>query len=911
MKHISRRQFIKFGAAASAATAISGALPLKSAAKELFDGNEDVAQKGVDLSLAGPKLTAKPGTCLQCGNTDGLVGFVDGKRLVKMEGNIKHPNTRGRLCAKGQAGPLQVYDPFRIKWPMMRKGERGDPNAKWERISMDEAIDEVAKRLKNIRNSGDPGRYVFHQGRNRFPLFTKRFNAAMGTEHTFEHTSICESSLKTGYYNSFGRDIDTSNAALGTKIILEFGCNIYEAGYMHHHMPQRITEARVNSGCRYIAFDPRMSNTAGRADEWYPINAGTDAAVMLAMANVIMKEDLANEDFLDQWTTYPANKLKTYLAPFTPAWAEKISGVPAENIRKLAIEFGEAAPKCYARAYKGICNHINGTYNARCVAMLNAVVGNIDEEGGFDLPKFTGFGKVDPEPHVDEVLKEIGAENAKFPLEEIEKEKFPLAKWGAAHLLPTWIKELDYKVGLYLMHQYNPTFSNPDQELWQEVLSDKDHVEFILDFSPYWSETAKMVSDLIIPDVTYMERLMVNEMPSVEQIPFIQLWQPMIDPVFSQSMYDTLLEVAKRIGGGMEKYFAFDTVEDFIKQAVEEKWGEGSYARLKKDGVLIGKKYDPKTYKNFAELTEAEKQKMREFTVYKEPMSPEDLAKLESEGAKIPTSESKQGEANFTSAPIKDKDDKDTLGVIRDGVAYKGFRTPTGIFEILSPKFMEYGFEGMPLYKPVKALEDLAEEQLVMITGKMNVHTQSRTQNLWSLMEISGYNPVWINPKVAERYDLNEEDEVIIIFEEGAKEMPCRVHITEGINPKCIFVSAHLGHWEYAPLANKGLNPTTNKPLWSTGVTMPGTPFEEGFSGDTQSNFNPTFLPTKETVPSPPRTFADDDVQPKLLPVTKDYKGRTSVGWIINAMLTVNDSITDPIGGEFAWCDTPVRIKKA
>lgn len=910
MKKISRRKFLKFGAAASAATALTGASPLRAVAKELLKGGGDVARKGADFGEAGRKLTTKPGTCLQCGNTDGLIGYIDGKHLVKVEGNVKHPNTRGRLCAKGQSGPLQVYDPYRIKWPMMRKGERGDPNAKWERISMDEAVDEVAKRLKTIRESGDPGRYVFHQGRNRFNLFTDRFNNAMGTRHKFQHTSICEASLKTGYVSSFGWDLDASNAALGTKIILDFGINIYECGYMHHHMPQRIMEARVED-CRHVVFDPRLSNSAGRADEWYPVNVGTDASVMLAMANVIMQEGLADKEFLDEWTTYPSDKLKSYLKPFSPDWAEKISGVPAKDIQRLAIEFGKASPKCFARAYNGISNHTNGTYNARCLALLNAVVGNIDKPGGFAMLKFTGFGTVEPDPNIDSVLKEIGASNASFPIEKLQKEQFPLAKYGADHLLPHRVKELDYKLGFYLLHQYNPFFSNPDQGLWKEVMADKKYVDFILDFSPYWSETAKMAADLIIPDVTYMERFMVNDMPSVENIPFIQLWQPIIEPVFSQSMHETLLAVAKKIGGGMERYFAFDTVEDFISQAVEKRWGAGSYARLKKDGVLIGDKYDPTTYKNFAELTEKEKEKMRKFNVFRQKLTLEALSKLQSDGAVIPTSEDKQGEAAFPSAPIKDKSGKKTLGVVKNAVAYKGFSTPTGLFEIFSPTLEEHGFEPLPVYQPVKRLRNLKDDQLILITGKMNVHTQSRTQNLWTLMETSGYNPAWINPKVAEKYGLSEEDEIIIAADSGAKEVPCRVHITEGINPKCIFVSTHLGHWEYGPLANEGINPINNEPLWDVGRTLPGTPFEKGYARKTTSNLNPTAPTAEITVPSPPRTFANDAIRTTKSPFTRDYKGRPTVGWSINAILPADKSVTDAIGGEYAWSNTPVRIRKA
>ncbi|MBI4743922.1 MAG: molybdopterin-dependent oxidoreductase, partial [Actinobacteria bacterium] len=353
---------------------------------------------------------------------------------------------------------------------------------------------------------------------------------------------------------------------------------------------------------------------------------------------------LADTKFIDEWTNYPSAKLADHLKPFTPDWAEEISGISADTIKRIAKEFAKNQPG-YARAYNGISNHINGAQNARCVVLLNIIVGNIDKPGGFCLMKNGGFGKVDPAPHLEEVLKEIGAPDAKFPIEEEFVEKYPLTKWKPEHLLPHVLEELDYPIGLYMLHQYNPVFANPDVGLWEKFLSDKEKVEFIVDFTPYMSETAASVVDLIIPDVSYLERLHVNAMPAVEQIPFIHLYQPVIKPLYeSKSMYDTMLAIAKKVPG-MEKYFDFETVEDFCKGLVESKWGVGAWDKLVEDGVLIGSKYDPATYKSFDELTDDEIAKMRQFNTFKKTV---DLAKLKSEGAQIPAGD----------GVIKDKDGK-------------------------------------------------------------------------------------------------------------------------------------------------------------------------------------------------------------------------------------------------------------
>src|SRR3990172_4100594 len=393
---ISRRKFLQLGAASGGVLALQSQFGVLSRAFGMEQKLGGISVSGGEAGKKGAERKFVASTCVQCGVTDGLLGFVEDGKLVKLEGNPKHPNTRGRLCAKGNAGIQQVYDPFRIKSPMRRDPkDRGNPD-KWKSISMEEAIEEVARRMREIKESGDPGRFVFHQGRNRFGNFVSRFTKAFGTNHHLNHTSICEASLKIGYETSFGQDLDAADAA-PSKYIISWGENIYEAAYMHNPLAQRIAEGRVDNRAKMVAVDPRLSNTAGAADEWVPVETGADAAMMLAMCQVILEEGLADTAFLNEWTNYPVAKLEAHIKQLTPEWAEGITGVPAATIRRLAIEFATNQPG-YARAYNGISNHQNGAYNARCLALLNAVVGNLDKKGGFCLMKFTGFGKVEPEP---------------------------------------------------------------------------------------------------------------------------------------------------------------------------------------------------------------------------------------------------------------------------------------------------------------------------------------------------------------------------------------------------------------------------------------------------------------------------------------------------------------------------------
>lgn len=749
---LSRRSFLKLGAVSSTLVALEGRFQVltKALGMELEEGGRSASQNPEEGGQKGKaRKSPIPSTCLMCGVTDGILGYVEDGRLVKIEGNPDHPNTRGRLCAKGQAGIQYLYDPFRIKWPMKRIGKRGEN--KWKRITRDEALDLVAEKIKEILKEGEPGKIALHIGRDRFKDFTKRFVAALGTEHLFNHTSICESSLKVGYETTFGQDIDTSDAA-NAKYMIFFGDNIFEASYMMNPLTQRVVEGKVDNNAKMVVFDPRLSNTAGRADEWFPVLPGTDAAVILAMCNVIMQEGLADTKFIDEWTNFSSAQLAEHLKRFTPEWAEKISGVAAVDIERIAIEFASSQPG-FARAYNGLTNNTNGAMNARCLVLLNIIVGNIDKKGGFCLVKGGKIGKVDPEPPKPK---------GEFPITEANSEQFPLASHHAYHLVPLHIKEIPYPIKLYILHMYNPLYVNPDQELWREVFSDTSLVEFIVDFSPFWSETATEVADLIIPDCTYLERLLPTTMPPVDNYPYVGIYQPVIEPLYeSASIYDYYLEIAKRVGDPVAQYFNFDSVEDYVKIAVEKEWGEGSYEQLKAKGVLVPSEAKPK-YKTFAK-----------------ELKQEDLDKLKAEGAQFPQDD----------GPIKDKEGKKTLGVMKGGVAYKGFGTPSGRLQVRAEEWEKYGFPALPTYIPVPSLKKLGVGDLILITGKYNVHTQSRTANCAWLMDLMHYNPAWINTKTAEERGIKEGDSIVIETAFGAKKMSCRAHLTEGINPKCVFVS--------------------------------------------------------------------------------------------------------------------------
>ncbi len=733
MKKLTRRDFLKAGAAV-AATAAIGPKALK--AMELSPGGADTSH------VTGQARTeVVPYTCLQCNVEDGGLAFIENGRVVKLEGNPKHPGNRGKLCAKGNAATNMLYDPDRILYPMRRDGPRG--SGKWKMVGWDEAYKELASRMKDVLDKAragkaSPNEIALHIGRNRWFGFDKRFMDALGSDTRLNHTSICESSKKIGMQATWGPDIETPDFA-NTKYMLIFGGNIYEAGYFHNPYVQRVVEGRVDNNAKLVYFDPRMSNTAGKADEWFPIFPGTDGAVALAMCNVIMREGLHNEAFINRWTNYPADKLARYLSKFTPAWAEKLSTVPAKDITRVAVEFAQAAPRCTTYTYRGPCKHFNGAYNERCTMLLNIVTGSVEERGGYCLPRGFDFKHPEPQPP---------APKAKSAL--AHPSEYPLAEHKVSHHVAQMIKEGRQKISVYIRHYYNGCYSNPDAETWKEVYLDESLIPFHVSMDTFMSE-ATALSDLILPETTFLERFDIENMPSSIETPWVGIRQPVVKPLGECKGYrDIVLELVTKYldpsgGLGIKKYFSYGTTEDYLKYMAESVPGmkeAGGWAYLKKNGV-------------------------------------------------------------WSPRPV---DAKPEYGLHRKN----GFGTKDKKINIYAEEWAKYGFNPLPHYEPIPAHQAMKEDELVLITFKWNVHVQSRTANQKWLAEIIHSNPVWLNAKAAAKKGIKTGDLVRVRSKIGY--IVTKAFVTEGIHPRVVAISNSFGHTHYGRLAAMKLK---ERPVWA------------------------------------------------------------------------------------------------
>ncbi|MEA3277578.1 MAG: molybdopterin-dependent oxidoreductase, partial [Pseudomonadota bacterium] len=485
---ISRRDFIKLGTAVGAA---AGAATLGS--RRLLAMEQDLGGKDISATT-GAEREAVPFTCLACNIEDGGVAFVANGRIVKLEGNMDHPNTRGKLCAKGNAGFLHVYDPDRIMTPLLRTGKRGE--GKWKRISYDQATALVAKKLREVidraievQDASIANEIVFKWGRNRTGGACERFMHALGSNAILHHTDICESSKKVGLEPSWGPDIESCDWA-NTKYIINFGSNVLETAYFMNPNAQRLVDGVVGNKAKLVSFDVRMSNTSGFADEAFYPYPGTDAAIALAMAHVIMNDGLYDTGFIRDWTNVTAEQLIEHLKTYTPEFAETESGVSARDIRRIAHEFATTKPAT-TFSYRGPCKHVYGAYQEAAIHMLNVITGNVEKKGGYCLPRGMGWPQPEPVPLKGPVPSLLAS-----------PPEYPLASHHVSTLAPYRVMKGEAKVSVWFTFYDNPVYTYPSSNIWKDFLSDEKLVPFFVSFSPFMSETTEL-ADLIIPDVTY------------------------------------------------------------------------------------------------------------------------------------------------------------------------------------------------------------------------------------------------------------------------------------------------------------------------------------------------------------------------------------------------------------------------
>src|SRR3569623_182979 len=325
-----------------------------------------------DTNVRGARPHDCPDTCAM------LVTVRDG-RAIRVAGDPDHPFTRGFLCAKVNRYLERTYHDQRLTHPLRRVGKKGE--GRFERISWDEALDDVASRLGAIARSADgpqsilPYSYSGTLGLIQGSTMDQRFFHLLGA--SMLDRTICSMAGTVGMRMPVGASIGAAPAGLPeSDLVLLWGTNTLTS---NPHLWPFVREARER-GARVIAIDPLRPRTADQCDEWISIKPGTAAALALGIMHVLFAEHLEDSDYLER-DTLGQKELRARAAEYTPARVCSITGIPAERIVALAREYGRAKA-AFVRINYGLQRHGGGGMAVRTIACLPAVTGHWRCAGG-------------------------------------------------------------------------------------------------------------------------------------------------------------------------------------------------------------------------------------------------------------------------------------------------------------------------------------------------------------------------------------------------------------------------------------------------------------------------------------------------------------------------------------------------
>lgn len=390
--------------------------------------------------------TIVPTTCFNCESACGLTAYVDkdSGEIRKFEGNPYHPGSRGRNCAKGPATINQITDPERILYPLKRKGKRG--SGEWEKISWDEALDTIAARIRKALKEKRNNEIAYHVGRPGHEGYANRVLQSWGIDGHNSHTNICSSGARFGYNIWYGHDRPSPDHA-NAKFILLISAHLESGHYFNPHA-QRIIEAKMK-GAKLATMDPRLSNTASMSDYWLPTYPGTEAAILLAMARIILVEGLYNREYMEKWVNWQEYltkqhpdtevKFENYIskmideyAEYTPEFASEETGVPVDTIIEVAIKIGEAGERFATHNWRSAASgNLGGWCVSRCLHFLNVITGSVGTKGGTSPNSWSKF-----KPTFHSVPP-----GQKFWNELHFPKEYPLAMFEMSFLLPHMLKD--------------------------------------------------------------------------------------------------------------------------------------------------------------------------------------------------------------------------------------------------------------------------------------------------------------------------------------------------------------------------------------------------------------------------------------------------------------------------------------
>lgn len=543
---LTRRSFLAAGAAVGAVAAFGG-VGVGGLRNEAFAWGEDHV---VEYAAT---------TCDGYGNKCGMGTWTQDGALWRFMGLENHPFAHGHLCVRGLGYTASAYSEDRLTTPLKNDGQ-----GNFSAVSWDEAIADIASRIKET----DPARVaLFQDSRATDQYYAQRFMNALGSANYYTDTVLSDMDILTGITNILG--VFPAPHAEGSKCIVLLDKSYYEG--VRPAETEEIIRVRENGG-NVVAVDPRLPSVGALADEWVCVRPGYELAFLLGVMGHLLNNDLYDKAFVEA-NGAGFDEFAESVRAYDAAWAGEKTGIPEEKIVEIAEGLAAAAPHCYVdMQWAGTVGsgYRNSAETVRCILLLNAMLDNFNQEGGWVFP----LGPwVDDSAFDASVFKPVG-----YPKNyAIGAGVHPLAYMYANDCQAAMAAAAEGALDVALFFGSNPLADYPQAAMTAE---DVANIGFKVVVDGFMTETAK-TADYVLPEVSYLERRGIVG-TATAPMTVATLRNPAIEQVHPETKptYQIIVDLAEACGLG--EYFTFTL--DQLSETYCAAYGV-SYDALKSDGL--------------------------------------------------------------------------------------------------------------------------------------------------------------------------------------------------------------------------------------------------------------------------------------------------------------------------------------
>lgn len=486
--------------------------------------------------------------CQICRAECGMIAHLKGGRITKVEGDPEDRWSRGKLCAKGRNAPRVLYAEDRLRYPLLRK----DRKAPLQRVSWQEAIEFIVDQTQRIKARYGGQALVFYEGttaRILDEMVLRRLAKLYGTPNVAGTWSVCVGPKMVAYNNTFGRPPMPWCDLQNSEYIMLWGANPPVTHLHRYHGITADVMAARERGAKLVVIDPRRTPIAAKADTHIQIKPATDLPLALGMINHIVKNDLYDSDFINAYTS-GFEELADHITPYTPRWAEDITDVPAETIRQVTASFARTKPASLDRR-QGVQHSRNATQTLRALAILLAITGNVDVQGGLMLTPYRRLKSL-PVP-------------GDLPRPEVAfwRDKFPLARDASASLPEGILSEEPYPLRGLIVIEGNPVSCFPNTG---KVLQALNKLDLVVVNDLFMNETTEL-ADVVLPGCTFLEKAEISVQSLRQDYP-VRTRLPVVEPLYEALPEWKALSLLGR-GLGYEEFFPFESGQELIQTVLE------------------------------------------------------------------------------------------------------------------------------------------------------------------------------------------------------------------------------------------------------------------------------------------------------------------------------------------------------